>query len=103
MSRVAAFIALLVLPALAAAQQDQAVVNRVLGNVPSLVTSVVDPELPAGSIRIEVVDGTDAAVAGQPIRLGVMEQSGKRESKTCMTDEQGGCVFEGLLTDSKHS
>lgn len=103
MSRVAAFIALLVFPALAAAQQDQAVVNRVLGNVPSLVTSVVDPELPAGSIRIEVVDGTDAAVAGQPIRLGVMEQSGKRESKTCMTDEQGGCVFEGLLTDSKHS
>jgi hypothetical protein len=32
-----------------------------------------------------------------------MEQSGKRESKTCLTDEQGLCLFEGLATDSKHS
>jgi len=103
MIRIAAFVALLVLPALAAAQQDQAVVNRVLGNVPALVTSVVDPSLPAGSIRVEVVDEADAPVAGQPIRLGVMEQSGKRESKTCLTDEQGTCLFEGLLTDTKHS
>jgi hypothetical protein len=103
MMRVAAFIALLALPTLAAAQQDQAVVNRVLGNVPDLVTSVADPSLSAGTIRIEVVDASDAPAVGQPIRLGVMEQSGQRDNKTCLTDEQGTCVFEGLLTDDKHS
>jgi hypothetical protein len=103
MIRVAAFVALLSLPSLAVAQRDQAVVNRVLGNVPALVTSVVDAELPAGTIRVLVVDEEDAPVEGQPIRLGVMVQSGERENETCITDSQGSCVFEGLLTDSQHS
>ena len=66
-------------PAAAFAQQDQ-VVNRVLGNVPDLVTSTVDPELSAGTIRVQVVDASNQPVAKQPVRLGVMEQSGKREN-----------------------
>ncbi len=90
-------------PTVAFAQQNQAVVNRVLGNVPDLVTSAVDESIPAGTIRVRVVDSQDTPIAEQPIRLGVMEQSGKRESKACMTDPQGVCEFEGLLTDSKHS
>lgn len=90
-------------PAMAFAQQDQAVVNRVLGNVPELVTSVVDESIPAGTIRVRVVASDDAPIPKQPIRLGVMEQSGQRESKACMTDEQGVCEFAGLVTDSKHS
>ena len=90
-------------PAMAFAQQDQAVVNRVLGNVPELVTSVVDESIPAGTIRVRVVAADDAPIPKQPIRLGVMEQSGQRESKACMTDEQGVCEFAGLVTDSKHS
>jgi hypothetical protein len=88
---------------MAFAQQDQAVVNRVLGNVPDLVTSVVDRSIPAGTIQVRVVAPDDAPIPKQPIRLGVMEQSGKRESKACMTDEQGVCEFAGLVTDSKHS
>jgi len=94
---------LLWVPAMASAQQDQAVVNRVLGNVPDLVTSVADTELPAGTIIVEVVDPAGAAVAKQAVRLGVMEQSGGRESKACITDEKGTCSFDELLTDSKHS
>ena len=90
-------------PTMAFAQQDQAVVNRVLGNVPELVTSVVDESIPAGTIRVRVVASDDAPIPKQPIRLGVMEQSGQRESKACMTDEQGVCEFAGLVTDSKHS
>lgn len=90
-------------PTMAFAQQDQAVVNRVLGNVPELVTSVVDESIPAGTIRVRVVAADDAPIPKQPIRLGVMEQSGQRESKACMTDEQGVCEFAGLVTDSKHS
>jgi len=90
-------------PTMAFAQQDQAVVNRVLGNVPELVTSVVDESIPAGTIRVRVVASDDAPIPKQPFRLGVMEQSGQRESKACMTDEQGVCEFAGLVTDSKHS
>ena len=47
--RTAVLIGLLVwAPSIASAQQDQTVVNRVLGNVPDLVTSVVDAEIPQG-------------------------------------------------------
>jgi len=90
-------------PALVFAQQDQAVVNRVLGNVPDLVTSVIDESLPAGTILVKVVDSSDAPAVKQPVRLGIMEQSGGRDSTACMTDEQGECVFDSLAVDSKHS
>jgi hypothetical protein len=90
-------------PSIGFAQQDEAVVNRVLGKVPELVTSRVDAELPAGTIAVEVVDPTGAAVSKQAVRLGVMEQSGGRDSKACVTDEEGTCSFDALLTDSKHS
>jgi hypothetical protein len=90
-------------PSIASAQQDQTVVNRVLGNVPDLVTSVADAELPQGTIEVEVVDAAGAVVPKQAVRLGVMEQSGGRDSKACVTDDTGTCSFEDLLTDSKHS
>ncbi|MBW1907736.1 MAG: hypothetical protein JRJ24_21110 [Deltaproteobacteria bacterium] len=61
--RIAVLIGLLVwAPSIASAQQDQAVVNRVIGNVPDLVTSVVDAELPQGTIEVEVVDAAGAVV-----------------------------------------
>ena len=102
--RVTALVGLLMwAPSIGFAQQDEAVVNRVLGKVPELVTSTVDAELPAGTIAVEVVDATGAAVPKQAVRLGVMEQSGGRDSKACVTDEEGMCSFDDLLTDSKHS
>jgi len=102
--RFAALIGFLVwAPSFVSAQEDQTVVNRVLGNVPELVTSVVDAELPAGTIRVEVVDPSGAALAQQAVRLGIMEQSGGRESEACVTDEKGICAFDALSTDSKHS
>ena len=102
--RIAALIGLFMwAPSIASAQQDQAVVNRVLGKVPELVTSVVDAELPPGTIAVEVVDPTGAAAPEQAVRLGVMEQSGGRESKACLTNEKGTCSFDGLLTGTQHS
>jgi len=102
--RVTVIVSLLLwVPSFVSAQQDQAVVNRVLGNVPDLVTSVVDAELPAGTITVEVIDQAGASVPKQAVRLGVMEQSGGRESKACVTDDEGRCSFDALLTDSKHS
>ena len=38
-------------PATASAQQDQTIVNRVLGNVPSVATSETDAELRVGGFR----------------------------------------------------
>jgi hypothetical protein len=90
-------------PSIASAQQDQAVVDRVLGNVPELVTSVVDAKLPLGTIAVEVVDAAGAPVSKQAVRLGVMEQSGGRDGKGCVTNDTGTCSFDELLTDSKHS
>ncbi len=104
MMRLAALIGLLLwAPSIASAQQDQTVVNRVLGNVPDLATSVVDPELPKGTIRVEVVDPNGGAVPDQAVRLGMMEQSGGRESKACVTDDAGSCSFDELPTDAKNS
>ena len=103
MRRVALLGLLVWAPSIASAQQDQAVVDRVLGNVPGLVTSTPDPELPAGTIAVEVVDTAGAAVSKQAVRLGLMEQSGGRESKACVTDETGTCSFESLPADAKHS
>jgi hypothetical protein len=102
--RIPVLIGLLVwAPSLVSAQQDQTAVDRVLGNVPELVTSLVDADLPAGTILIEVVDPSGAAVPEQPVRLGIMEQSGGRESEACITDEKGTCSFDALSTDSKNS
>ena len=102
--RIGALIGLLLwAPTYASAQQDQTVVNRVLGNVPDLVASIVDPELPKGTIVVGVVDPAGAPVPKQAVRLGLMEQSGGRDSKACVTDDQGRCSFDGLLTDVKHS
>ena len=102
--RFAALIALtLWLPSIASAQPNQTVVNRVTGNVPDLVTSLADPGVPKGTIRVEVVDPSGGAAVKQAVRLGLMEQSGGRDSKACVTDEQGTCSFTDLSTDSKHS
>jgi len=102
--RLGALIGLLLwVPSYVSAQQDQTVVNRVLGNVPDLVTSVVDPELPEGTIAVGVIDRAGAPVPKQAVRLGLMEQSGGRDSKACVTDDQGRCSFDGLPTDAKHS
>ncbi len=91
------------LPSFATAQEDQVVVDRVLGNVPDLVSSVPDDSLPAGTIRVEVVDPSNAPAVKQAVRLGVMEQSGERDSVACVTEADGACVFEDLAVDTKHS
>ena len=90
-------------PAIAAAQQDQAIVDRVMGNVPAVASSEPTAELPAGTIAVEVIDQAGAPVADAAVRLGVMEQSGGRSSESCVTNEAGSCMFSDLARDSTHS
>lgn len=90
-------------PPLASAQQDQVIVDRVLGNVPSIAVFETDTELPPGTIAVEVVDEAGEPVPQAAVRLGVMEQSGGRQSEACVTNDEGRCLFEELATDSAHS
>lgn len=90
-------------PPLASAQQDQVIVDRVLGNVSSIAVFETDTELPPGTIAVEVVDEAGEPVPQAAVRLGVMEQSGGRQSEACVTNDEGRCLFEELATDSAHS
>ncbi|MDH3201636.1 MAG: carboxypeptidase-like regulatory domain-containing protein [Myxococcales bacterium] len=90
-------------PASASAQQDQTIVNRVIGNVPSIAVSEIDPQLPAGTIAVEVIDDAGEPVPEAAVRLGFMEQSGGRKSEACITNDEGRCDFLELPTDSAHS
>lgn len=85
------------------AQQDETIVNRVMGNVPDVAVSETDATLPAGTIQVEVVDPMGEPVPEAVVRLGVMEQSGGRESKACVTDVKGSCAFDSLEIASDHS
>ncbi len=90
-------------PVSAFAQSEAAIVDRVLGREAPAATSRADTELPVGTVVVEVVDGEGAAVAAASVRVGVMEQSGQRESLTCETDARGECAFGELSTESSKS
>ncbi|MEM8607124.1 MAG: carboxypeptidase-like regulatory domain-containing protein [Myxococcota bacterium] len=77
--------------------------DRVMGNVPSITTSTVDESLPVGTIVVEVVDADGSGISEAAVRLGVMQQSGGRESEACVTNEEGTCAFSDLASDSSHS
>lgn len=83
--------------------QDRDVLNRVFGNVPAVASSSTDPEIPPGTIEVEVVDDNGALVEEAAVRLGVMQASGARDSKSCVTDDKGRCSFSGLSTDAEYS
>ncbi|MEM7139015.1 MAG: carboxypeptidase-like regulatory domain-containing protein [Myxococcota bacterium] len=87
----------------ASAQQDQSIVDRVTGNVPPVAASQVDESLPAGTVLVEVVDRQGGPIDEAAVRLGVMAQSGGRESQTCVTQADGRCRFDDLAFDSTHS
>ena len=89
---------------MSSAQQDQAVVNRAMGNVPDLVTSTVDQELSAGTIVVQVVDSARVPVreaTGTPRRHGAVRRS--REQDLPDRRERSVCSFDGLPTDTQHS
>lgn len=66
--------------------------------------SNVDPQLPPGTIVVEVLDGDGKPLPGADITLGILEQSvSKGESRRRVmgkADENGIARFEGLQTGS---
>jgi hypothetical protein len=90
-------------PTPAFAQQDEAIANRIMGDVPSIALSETDADLPPGTIAVEVVTVGGEPVSEAAVRLGLMEMSGGRESQACVTNEAGRCLFEELSTDDAYS
>lgn len=57
-----------------------------------------DPNLPAGTIRVEVVNASGAPVPNANVELGVMSQESQRSSESKRADAGGIAVFENLPT-----
>lgn len=80
-------------------QVGQTDVRRILS--PAQVASAQpSDEVPAGTIRVTVVDAEGQPVAGAPVDVGVLAQGGDRRRHNAETDENGVASFEGLETGS---
>ncbi len=81
----------------AAAQSNEARVGAALnGNAQAPAVAEENTVLPAGTIRVTVVDPGGAPAAGADVELGILAQMGKREKKQGKTGPDGVCTFEGL-------
>lgn len=89
----------------AAAQGGSAatMMERAFGREAPVATAQRDPGVPAGAIRVVVVDEQDQPLVGAVVELGIMAQGGARDRKECLTDAAGLCAFDGLPTGESQS
>ena len=81
--------------------QDQ--MHRILsGESPELVTAEESSDVPAGTIRVRVVDGRGEPVAGQAVDVGILAQ-GARDRRNGRTDAAGTALFTDLGGDSNRA
>lgn len=67
---------------------------------PRVASADPSPSIPAGNIRVRVVDEHGEPVAGQEVLLGVMRQGGDRERTPGRTDASGVFTYTDLPTGS---
>ncbi len=77
--------------------------ERAFGRVAPVATAQRDASVPAGTIRVAVVDEQDQPLPEAVVELGIMEQGGARERKECLTDAGGSCTFDALPTGESQS
>jgi hypothetical protein len=82
---------------------DPAALRRIMGQGESLAAAQATDALPAGTVRVRVVDGDGQAIPGQEVRLGIMVAEGGRRSETGVTDDEGVARFDGLPTGGDQS
>lgn len=63
-----------------------------------VATAMPSSQVPAGSIRVTVVDETGAPVSGAEVNIGLMGAEGRRERRRQRTDATGVTTFAGLQT-----
>ncbi|MEM9862539.1 MAG: carboxypeptidase-like regulatory domain-containing protein [Myxococcota bacterium] len=72
--------------------------RRAQGRARPVAESTSDARVPAGTIRVLVVDEADRPIPDAPVRIGVMRQGGDREAHNGRTDERGMFEQTGLAT-----
>lgn len=85
------------------APPSEEAVRRALGEPLQLASSVAAADLPAGTIRVEVVDENVQPLAGAAIRIGVMKADGGRDSLVHETNAQGVLLLSDLPTGAGQS
>lgn len=86
-----------------ATAQDAHPGRRGLFDAPPVASAEPSPELPAGSIRVRVVDLTGQPVEGATVLLGTMAQGGNRERVSALTDASGVHVWPNLPTGTSQA
>lgn len=81
-------------------ERERAALDRARGANEPLASSRVSTDVPAGTIRVIVVDGAGNRVGDAPVRIGVMVQAGSREEHTGVTDASGQYEQSDLPTGS---
>lgn len=82
---------------------DRAALRRVLGEGEPIAVAQPSSELPAGTIRVAVVDAAGQPVSGATVLLGVMQQSGDRDRRPGRTNAEGVFSWTGLQTGGEKS
>jgi len=76
-------------------------VHRVLqGEAPELATAEPDANVPAGTIRVQVVEASGEPAAGADVLIGIMRQGNDRGQRAGQADAAGLVEFSGLPTGS---
>jgi hypothetical protein len=88
---------------LGAAPPSEDAVRRALGEPLELASSAATSSLPAGTIRVEVVDENVRPIVGAAIRIGVMKADGGRENLVHETNAEGVLVLSDLPTGAAQS
>lgn len=70
---------------------------------PELGQAEENPELPAGTIRVTVVDVNGRPIADSPVDVGIRTQADDRARHNARTDADGRAVFEGLATGTSQA
>ena len=74
--------------------------HRMAGRTPPIAQATQRPDLPAGTIEVEVVDGDGQPLAEVPVRVGIMKQGGARDALMGNTDARGVVRFTDQPTGS---
>ena len=73
------------------------------GQGPRLSSAQATAELPAGSIRVTVLDTTGERAVGQSVDLAILAQGGDRDRHVQMTDDSGQARFDDLPTGTSQA
>ncbi|MEM1414684.1 MAG: hypothetical protein AAGH15_07280 [Myxococcota bacterium] len=72
--------------------------RRAMGQGPQLSVSEADAEVPPGTIAVRIIGPGGQPIAGQPVRVGIMQSGGARDAENGTTGPEGVAFFEQLPT-----